>query len=704
MTGQKRAIRLSAAATAIALVPPGWAEPLVTNSYTLYGTPGLVEMPTAESAPDADLSTTFSYAAGQRRTTLSFQISPRLSGSFRYARIPGYETDGSDRYDRSFDIRYRFLDESTWLPAVAIGFQDFVGTGLYSAEYLVATKSFGPTDDIRVSAGLGWGRLATAGVIAGEEGSRVTGFEPTGGTANFDQFFTGPVALFGGVSWDVTDRLSFKAEYSTDGYTRETERDLVDLQSPWNFGLDYEISKGARIGAYSLYGNEFGLQFTLVLNPTDPPYGSGIEEAPAPVQPRPARSANQLAWSNEWISDDRRQASIRASTRELLAADGIELDSIALRQTNAEIRIRNTRYGATSQAIGRTARILTRTLPATVETFRIVPVIDGVPASAITLSRSDVEQLESAPGRVIVNRADVTGAGGSTPRDLVQVERYPRLTYGIGPYLEVSLFDPDAPIRGNLGLTFSGDVLVARGLEFSGEIRQPLVGNIDEIERESNSVLPRVRSNYALYVDDMDPILERLTAAHFGRLGDDYYSRVTAGYLERMFAGVSGEVLWKPVDSRLAFGVELNYVQQRDPEDAFGLIDYDVVTGHASVYYDIGNGYYGQVDVGRYLAGDDGATFTLDRTFDNGWRVGAYATFTDVPFEDFGEGSFDKGIRITVPLEWLSGQPSRRRFNTVLQPLTRDGGARLNVDGRLYDRVRDSHRPALQDRAGRFWR
>ena len=119
-----------------------------------------------------------------------------------------------------------------------------------------------------------------------------------------------------------------------------------------------------------------------------------------------------------------------------------------------------------------------------------------------------------------------------------------------------------------------------------------------------------MRSDGGLYAEHGDVALERLTLAWFARPGENLYSRVTIGYLERMHAGVSGELLWKPADSKLALGAELNYTKQRDTDGAFGFgeYNYDVVTGHVSAYYDFGNGYLGQLDVGRYLAGDVGAT------------------------------------------------------------------------------------------------
>ena len=78
--------------------------------------------------------------------------------------------------------------------------------------------------------------------------------------------------------------------------------------------------------------------------------------------------------------------------------------------------------------------------------------------------------------------------------------------------------------------------------------------------------------------------------------------------------------------------------------------------------------------------------------------------FTNVSFEDFGEGSFDKGIRLTIPIGWVTGQPTRRKAVTTIRPLTRDGGARLNVNGRLYETVRELQEPDLENRWGRFWR
>jgi hypothetical protein len=160
------------------------------------------------------------------------------------------------------------------------------------------------------------------------------------------------------------------------------------------------------------------------------------------------------------------------------------------------------------------------------------------------------------------------------------------------------------------------------------------------------------------------------------------------------------------VDSDLGLGVEVNYTSQRDTDGGLGFdeYDYDVVTGHVSAYYDFGSGYVGQLDVGRYLAGDLGATMAIDRVFANGWRVGAFATVTDVSAEDFGTGGFDKGLRFSVPMNWALGNQSQKTFGSTFRPSAGDGGARLNVDGRLYDSIRDYQKNALDSDWGRVWR
>ena len=88
----------------------------------------------------------------------------------------------------------------------------------------------------------------------------------------------------------------------------------------------------------------------------------------------------------------------------------------------------------------------------------------------------------------------------------------------------------------------------------------------------------------------------------------------------------------------------------------------------------------------------------------NGFSIGAFFTQTDVSYDDFGEGSFDKGFRVEVPVSWLTGRATREVSKQTIRPVLRDGGARLNIDNRLYDTVRGTRGEGLRDGWGRYLR
>jgi hypothetical protein len=97
-------------------------------------------------------------AAIQSRTNsyaLSYQITPWLEGTFRYT---GY--NDFFFWDRNYEAKVRLWQERDYLPQVAVGIRDLVGTGFAGSEYIVASKVVG---DFDFTLGLGWGRLAGKG-------------------------------------------------------------------------------------------------------------------------------------------------------------------------------------------------------------------------------------------------------------------------------------------------------------------------------------------------------------------------------------------------------------------------------------------------------------------------------------------------------------------------------------------------------------
>ncbi|WP_254368092.1 YjbH domain-containing protein [Paracoccus sp. Z118] len=708
------------------------ADPMIGTVTNRYGLPGVIDTPTAEMMPDATLGAMVGWSELGNRAGLSFQIIPRATVALRYGKFDSTEESRGYVRDRSFDLRFQIVDESEggWRPAVAVGLQDMIGTGFYSAEYIVATKTLTPR--LRVSGGLGWGRLASDGGIGSPFGSRPAPDDEEGGSLNHEQWFKGEVAPFLGVQFKATDKLTLLAEYSGDDYACETGDADNCARTPWlsdedelknniNLGFSWQAGTNYQIGGYVLGGKHFGIQASMVLNPRRAPYPSGLEKGPAPVRPRVAVAADPEGWSGSWAADPTAQPAIQKALGDALRKEGQTLESMVLTPTRAEVRITNNRYIQQAEAVGRTARLMTRALPPSVETLVITSVESGIPTSSVTLRRSDVERLENTEAGQIASVATLTDSDPRPAGLVMSPDAGPRFQWSLAPYLSTGLFDPDEPIRYEVGPRLSARYELAPGLVLKGTIRQRLFGNadqdapgsisVDDYKAQSeeeitagNSGVYRVRSDGRMYSGNDKPRIPELTLNWYARPTDTIYSRVTVGLLENMYGGVSAEALWKPVNSRLGIGAEINRVRKRDYEDAFEFLDYEVTTGHVSAYYEFGGGFVGQLDVGRYLAGDDGATVTLTREFANGWEVGAYATKTDLSADEFGEGSFDKGVTIRIPLAWATGTPSTRTVGGTISSLNRDGGQRVRVDGRLYETVRDSHSTKMYDGWGRFWR
>lgn len=446
----------------------------------------------------------------------------------------------------------------------------------------------------------------------------------------------------------------------------------------------------------------------MTLNPNRPLVpASALDPAPRPLAVRAPQTG---PYDADWVDQPGGGEILRDNFAQLFEDQGLHLERLVLDARRATIRVRNTRYNHEAQALGRVLRAMSAALPPSVEVFEVIFTVEGLDTTRVRLARSDLELLEFDPGgaELLLAVAEIEDARTTAdPVGLeVQVPR-PRFTWGIGPYLDASVFDPDNPLLFNVGVEFAAEMRLGGGFVAEGALRVPLFGNLEDsviVNAPPPNPPPVVRSDGALYRAANTAYIDHLTLAHYGRPAENLYSRVTFGYLEQMFAGVSAEILWQPANARLGLGLEVNHVWARAYEGDFGLRDYSVTSGHVSAYYRLNDDFDLQVDAGRYLAGDWGATIALDRTFNNGWRVGAFATLTDVPFDSFGEGSFDKGIELEIPLAWFTGSSNTTLGASSIRPVQRDGGARLNVEGRLHDLVIDYSRPGLEATEAMVWR
>ena len=389
----------------------------------------------------------------------------------------------------------------------------------------------------------------------------------------------------------------------------------------------------------------------------------------------------------------------------------LTLEEIKLTGTTVDVFFVNRRINQPPKAIGRVARVLAIGMPYSVETFRITPVEDGLPTTTVTVNRTAFEARSTGPtpgrragtrwasrGRCRTSTATTSGGATSIRSSTGQCCRCRASTSSPATKASGRSSPPSsaAACRSTAGFPSRGR---------SGSRCSECSTSPSRIGTRTGRCR-RFAASSSFYYEGWTPKLLRLTGDYLFKLDRDIYARASAGMLERAYGGVSGEVLWKPAEQNWGIGAELNWVAQRDTYSWFGFgeYDYDVVMGHASLYWD--TGFYGleaQVDAGRYLAGDWGATLSVQRIFSNGWAIGGYVTRTDITEDEFGEGSYDKGILVTIPLRWATPFETRQTISGDVRSLSSDGGAQLYIANRLYPTIRRLQKPRLEENWGAFW-
>lgn len=346
-------------------------------------------------------------------------------------------------------------------------------------------------------------------------------------------------------------------------------------------------------------------------------------------------------------------------------------------------------YDNPAKAIGRAARAVARHAPPEIEEITLVLEESGLPITKTTIIRSDLEKALLGKGSAdeVWLHATHDPAPVFAPEGAVSSKLFPDLSWGLSPKLRQHIGGGDNFYFWQLWLKGSASLRLSRGLSIDGAVGMDLTNNLDELEEDANpsSSLPHVRSETPRYIKKNGMWMDNLSTSYVTTIMPELYGRISAGYLEWMYGGLSAEILYRPIDARWAVGMEVNRVRRRDYDNAFGFLDYNVTTAHVTGYYKWP--FYGldtRLHVGSYLAKDKGFTFEVGRTFESGIRIGAFASKTNISAEEFGEGSFDKGFSISIPLDNYSLKPVRTQGHLLFRPLTRDGAQRVGTPYNLY--------------------
>jgi hypothetical protein len=389
-----------------------------------------------------------------------------------------------------------------------------------------------------------------------------------------------------------------------------------------------------------------------------------------------------------------------------------------------QAELTNSRISLTGRAVGRAARILLALGPEDTRALRITYTTQGLPA--ISYSFTDTHKLEryfdgllsreqldaylqiqyakpshlaALPQDALILPLDDEPVGGpgelrrtdeghvlSFRRDARDLSSFKIVPLNLG----VLLNDPNGAARYDVFSTANYTKQLGRSRFLDSQVRFTLYEDVSNVSQPSNSTLPHVRSDIALYRKRGGRFkLNRLLMNQFLQPAERVYARLSAGYYEEMFAGTGGQVLYLPDEKPWAADFSLDWLRQRSTKGRFGFRSYDTVTALSAFHYRIrALGLTATARVGRFLAKDKGVRFELKRRFRSGITLGLWYTRTDG--DDItspgspGDPYYDKGIFASIPLGPMLTRDTKASAGFSLAPWTRDVGQMVVSPGDLY--------------------
>jgi len=609
------------------------------NSFNNHGVIGLVNMPTARFYDESSYGFTLYNGDPDQKITMTSFPYDWMEASFFYTNIQdksycGLDYDpvcNQDYKDKGFNFKIRLKEEGIF-PAIAIGINDIAGTGFYSSEYIVGSYGI---NNIDFHLGLSWGTLNGSknsfknpfGSIDSQFYDRPSETEDNGGQFQPSRYFSGEKASpFFGISYALNSKILIKLE--TDNTLTPGQVGYEKAESNYSFGIDYAVNKNFSIGIASERNNYLSAKFVYKNNPKEfvKKYQYKKSETIKPQDDKYKKLIKNI--ENNGIGVN----------KIIESADAIGLELTQFTHTNLDI-------------------------------------IEEIIASASIDSGVNKEIKTDLRIANLQAKTDFDEDFLNNSKILYERKGSRRFYTSNGLVFRPFLASREEFFKGALLFENNSEYLIQDNFFFSSNIKYSLVDNFDDLTIPPVNTYPaQVRSDIKDYLRNIDEgiIIGRAQLDYHITPKKNHHLMFTGGILEEMFSGFGGEYLYFKSNSNYAIGFEIFNVKKRDYKMRFGTQDYENTTHSLNFYYR--NYDYIPFDMkisyGEYLAGDEGTTFELSRSFINGTKFGVFASFTDVSSEQFGEGTFDKGIFFNIPIYG-------NFISYTWRPLTKDPGARL---------------------------
>lgn len=683
--------------------------PKSSASFSNYGALGVIQNPNARFYEAGTIAFNWTKNEPYSRGSILAYPFDWLEAAYYYVDINNGlyslspDFSGNQTYkDKGFEFKIRLFKEKEYFPSIAVGARDAAGTGVFAGEYIVASKKFNNLD---FTLGMGWGTLAGGSRISnpliklGDRfRSRTDVSNTAGGDFNINTLFSGGQAsIFWGAEYILPNfnGVRLKLEYDSTDYTLEgfplgrqsSQFGTYPVKKPdsrFNFALVYPASNRFHFSIGVTKGNTLNIGFSM-----NGPFGSKDPFIKKIDKYKPVKNSEVIKELNAKNGD----IFVYRTSLLSLQDNNLSLQKAEIDENKISIVYSQSKFSSYMHANGRAMRVLDEILPDEFTEIELINVNAGQGMFSTTMYRnlfekySNVNNISVLKEYTKIEPVDLKKRNFSYNPSV----NYPAHFWKISPDLRSQLGGPDGFYFGDLRIAFNSELQFSKNISLNTSMSAGITNNYEELKLASDSILPHVRTDIVKYLKNTEDFaINRLQLNYVNSLRNNIYYKFSGGFLESMFAGIGTEVLYRPFFSSIAIGAELWRVKQREYDMLLGFLEdksnkYLTTTGHLNFYYmNQPSKILFTLRGGKFLARDSGLNFDFSRVFDNGLRIGAFFSLTDISKTEFGEGSFDKGFYFHIPLESFFTNYQKGVSGFGLRPLTRDGAAFIIHGHSLY--------------------
>jgi hypothetical protein len=646
---------------------------------------GYFLMPSARSASEGNIVFSYSYLPPYRNYNVSFQFFNHLELSANYRLFHGLIDSNlgplgyGDVTDREVNFKVNLLkahDGADCLPEIAVGLNDFMGSKTFRSWFVVTTKSF---LDYNCELTFGWGC------------GRMKGF-------------------YGAFSWTpwrqkgfFLKNLSLTAEYDCNDYSHaHNEHPLGrEVKFPMNVGLHYQLFDLFQFSLSSLRGCDVAASVSMS-------YNLGKTKGIFPKIKDPPMCSGPV--DHEPLGERREEKEFACQLALELKKQGFALNWISLFYENKKkviwMKVVNLQYRRERIVRERIQNVVGALLPADIERVKVVIETEGLLSheyiyQADYLKRYFSNQMGEEELEIISPMKEVSEKPGPYDSLLLYKRNNPVWTLTLIPKFRNYFGSAKGKFKYDLGLQGGCEGYLFDQIYYNIQasyIFFSSAGNISAKDTLNPSRIINVRSDIIRYYQENSFHLEKGYLQRNWNLSNGLFLRLSGGYFEIAYGGASAELLYYPIGSPWAVGVELSSLFKREYSGLNFTNKVYKFNGKEAVKVDyIGSQYFidlyytfqpldldFKVSLGQFLAKDKGIKLQVGHTFVSGLTVYLWYTFTNKVDIVNGARYYDKGIGFSFPLDFFLTKSSKTRVGYAMSAWLRDVGARVCTGKELY--------------------